>query len=142
MRPDRAVLLISSTSWSPDEDFMLLLRALQNLDRSLIKRRLEGDVFSVSVSVPLLSASLCLCLYLYLSISACLSASLCLSLLSLSHSLSVCLSLTITLTEPISLHFFLRSISIPHSYHHRHNWKRSPKTIFYGPLVNDSELSL
>lgn len=42
MRNDRAVLLITSTSWSPDEDFSILLKALQNLDRSLVKRRHEG----------------------------------------------------------------------------------------------------
>lgn len=42
MRRDRSVLLISSTSWSPDEDFSILMKGLQNLDKSLVKRRSEG----------------------------------------------------------------------------------------------------
>ena len=39
LRPDRAVLLLSSTSWTPDEDFALLTKALINLDKSIAKRR-------------------------------------------------------------------------------------------------------
>lgn len=38
-RQDRAVLLLSSTSWTPDEDFRLLTKALINLDKSIAKRR-------------------------------------------------------------------------------------------------------
>jgi beta-1,4-mannosyltransferase len=34
--------LLSSTSWTADEDFSLLTKALINLDRSLIKRRADG----------------------------------------------------------------------------------------------------
>ena len=39
LRNDRAVVLLSSTSWTPDEDFTLLTKALINLDKSIIKRR-------------------------------------------------------------------------------------------------------
>ena len=43
MRTDRAVILLSSTSWTSDEDFSVLHRAMINLDRSLVKRRAEGE---------------------------------------------------------------------------------------------------
>jgi beta-1,4-mannosyltransferase len=39
MRQDRAVVLLSSTSWTADEDFTLLTKALSNLDKSIAKRR-------------------------------------------------------------------------------------------------------
>lgn len=42
MRKDRAVLLVSSTSWTEDEDFTILQRALTRLDRKLTSRRQKG----------------------------------------------------------------------------------------------------
>eukprot|EP00602_Paraphysomonas_sp_CaronLab_P006594 CAMPEP_0185035034 /NCGR_PEP_ID=MMETSP1103-20130426/25705_1 /TAXON_ID=36769 /ORGANISM="Paraphysomonas bandaiensis, Strain Caron Lab Isolate" /LENGTH=468 /DNA_ID=CAMNT_0027571941 /DNA_START=27 /DNA_END=1430 /DNA_ORIENTATION=- len=55
MRDDRAVILVTATSWSPDEDFGLLMKALCNLDRSLVRRRSNGRSLTQSKVVMVIT---------------------------------------------------------------------------------------
>ncbi|MBA3270175.1 MAG: hypothetical protein H0T71_06650 [Acidobacteria bacterium] len=51
--PRRIPLVVCPTSWTPDEDFDLLLESLERTERALVSRRGKGDVSSPDLAVLL-----------------------------------------------------------------------------------------